>query len=166
MHGSVPQLRCHSRQKEVRTSPIFFGLWWHHKLSLNISPTRSSQKETAFLQLTQQLLWTKPPTQGNCYRRSHQWNLSGTICFGNSPNHAILIPFPQNSCTKTLMLSSLQSPTSSTLHWLLVLYHQASKLLLSTPCSNNPPWKRKEKRREKRGGGWHKSMNVQQPTQT
>ena len=56
-----------------------------------------------------------------------------------SPNHAILIPFLQNCCTKTLMFSSLQSPTSSTLHWLLVLYHQTSKLLLSNPCSKNPP---------------------------
>ena len=32
------------------------------------------------------------------------------------------------------MLSALQPPTSS-LHWLLVLYHQTSKLLLSNPCS-------------------------------
>ena len=55
------------------------------------------------------------------------------------PNHAILIPFLQNCCTKTLMFSSLQSPTSSTLQWLLVLYHQTSKLLLSNPCSKNPP---------------------------
>ena len=37
------------------------------------------------------------------------------------------------------MFSFLQSPTSSTLHWLLVLYHQTSKLLLSNPCSKNPP---------------------------
>ena len=33
------------------------------------------------------------------------------------------------------MFSFLQSPTSSTLHWLLVLYHQTSKRLLSNPCS-------------------------------
>ena len=55
-----------------------------------------------------------------------------------SPNHAILIPFLQNCCTKTLMLSSLQSPASSTFHWLLVLYHQTSKLLLSNSCSKKP----------------------------
>ena len=53
----------------------------------------------------------------------------------NELNLVILIPFLQNFCTKTLMFSSLQSPTSSTLHWLLVLYHQTSKLLLSNPCS-------------------------------
>ena len=32
------------------------------------------------------------------------------------------------------MFSCLQSPTSSTFHWLLVLYHQTSKLLLSNLC--------------------------------
>ena len=36
------------------------------------------------------------------------------------------------------MFSCLQSPTSSTFHWLLVLYHQTSKLLLSNPCSKKP----------------------------
>ena len=56
-----------------------------------------------------------------------------------SPNHAILIPFAQNCCTKTLVFSSLQSPASSTLHWLLLLYHQTSNLLLSNPCSIKPP---------------------------
>ena len=55
------------------------------------------------------------------------------------PNHVTLIPFPQNYCTKTLMVPSLQSPASSTLHWLLLLYHQTSNLLLSNPCSIKPP---------------------------
>ena len=83
----------------------------------------------------------KTTYSGKCYRHSHQslnslfWKFSKSL----SSNHAILIPFPQNCCTKTSMFSSLQSPISSTLHWLLVLYHQTSKLLLSNPCSKNPP---------------------------
>ena len=52
MQGTVPQLQCHSRQKELHTSPIFFGvtsfIWiFHqqdprifHQQDLNISPTR------------------------------------------------------------------------------------------------------------------------------
>ena len=36
------------------------------------------------------------------------------------------------------MFSCLQSPTSSTFHWLLFFYHQTSKLILSNPSSKNP----------------------------
>ena len=81
------------------------------------------------------------PTVASCYGHLHQSlnNLFRKFSRRLSPNHAILIPFLQNCCTKTLMFSCLQSPTSSTLHWLLVLYHQTSKLLLSNPCSKNPP---------------------------
>ena len=52
------------------------------------------------------------------------------------PNHEILFPFPQNCCSKT-MLFSLQSPTSSTLHRLLILYRQTS---CQTPAQKNLPW--------------------------
>ena len=154
-----------SMQKEVRTSPIFFGLWWHHKLSLNISPTRSSQKTPSFPPVNPTVAMDKTAYSGKLLQtfapvKSFWNNLFRKFSKRPSPNHTILIPFPQNSCTKTLMFSSLQSPAPSTLQ---VLYHQASKLLLSNPCSNNPPLKRKQKRKEKdkrkkekmggRGGG-------------
>ena len=72
MQGTVPQLQCHPRQKELHTSPIFFRLTTYNKPFLNTSPTISSQYEIAFLHLIQQLPWTKPPTPGNCYRHLHQ----------------------------------------------------------------------------------------------
>ena len=85
------------------------------------------------------MLWTKPLILGTRHVPSHQSlnSLFGKSSRRLSPNHAILVPFLQNCCTYTLMFSSL-SPTSSTLHWLLVLYHQTSKLL-SNPCSKNLP---------------------------
>ena len=141
MQGTVPQLQCHSRLKEAHTSPVFFGLWWHTASFLWIFHQQDHHN-------------TKQPSSNETnsdYEQNRLLqslnNLFRKFSKSLSPNHAILIPFPQNWCTKTLMLSALQPPTSS-LYCLLVLYHQTSKLLLSNPCSKQKT-KTKQKQKQK-----------------
>ena len=139
MQGTVPQLQYQSRQKE-HISDIFFGLWWHTTSFLWIFHKQDHHNKKQLSSNWSGKCWQNRPLRKIS---THIHTCHWTICFGNfphtkfSPNYAILIPLPQNSCTKTFMFSSLQSPTSSTLRWLLGLHHQTSKLLLSKPAQKS-----------------------------
>ena len=139
MQGNVLQLQCLPRQKELHASPIFFwhttSFFWifyqqdhHNKKQISSSQPNSCHGQNHLLR---EMLQTFTPV-------TEQFVLE--ILQKSVPKSCDLDPISaKNCCTKTSMFSSLQSPISSTLHWLLVLYHQTSKLLLSNPCSKKPP---------------------------
>ena len=139
MWGTVPKLQHHFGQKRTQhlyfdfddlPQPFFFWiLYWqdlHNKKQLPSNQSNSFHGSNL-------LLW-QTPTDIHC---SHRKKLFCKFFKRLPPNHVILIPFPQNCCMKILTFFFPQPPTSSTLPWPLMSYHNLEHCDRQTPAKRN-----------------------------